>query len=153
LTKNHGKVQQYLGKTIDFLTPGKVIFSMFNYVQNLLDALPVDMSGEAATLASLFLLDMNNDAKKLDEKVAIMFPHNKAKLLFLCKRARPDVQTAVAFLCTQVKMPDVDDYKKLCWVMRFLHATKLMPLTLEADLTYVIKWCVSESVTVQILKA
>jgi len=47
LTMNHGKVHQYLGMTIDFSTPGKVIFSMFDYVQNMLDALPVDMSGKA----------------------------------------------------------------------------------------------------------
>jgi len=71
-----------------------------------------------------------------------MFHHNTAKLLFLCKRARPDLQTAVAFLCTRVKMPDVDDYKKLCRVMRYLRATKQMPLTLEADSTNVIKWWV-----------
>jgi len=100
LTKNHGKVQQYLGKTIDFLTPGKVIFSMFNYVQNMLDALPVDMSDKAVTLTLLFLFDTNNDAKKLNEVVAIIFHHNTAKLLFLCKRARPYLQTSVAFLCT-----------------------------------------------------
>jgi len=100
LTMNRGKVHQYLGMTIDFSTPGKVIFSMFDYVQNMLDALPVDMSGEAVTPASLFLFDMNNDAKKLDEEAALMFHHNTAKLLFLCKRARPDLQTTVAFLCT-----------------------------------------------------
>jgi hypothetical protein len=34
-----------------------------------------------------------------------------AKLLFLAKRARPDILTAVSFLCTRVKKPDVDDYK------------------------------------------
>jgi hypothetical protein len=36
----------------------------------------------------------------LDKVQADMFHHNVAKLLFLCKRARPDKQTAVAFLCT-----------------------------------------------------
>jgi len=30
----------------------------------------------------------------------------------LCKCACPDIQTAVAFLCSRVKCPDVDDYKK-----------------------------------------
>jgi len=41
-----------------------------------------------------------------------------------------------------VKLPDVDDYKKMCQVMQYLHATKLMSLTLEADSTNVIKWWV-----------
>ena len=35
--------------------------------------------------------------------MADMFHHNVAKLLFLCKRAQPDIQTSVAFLCTRVK--------------------------------------------------
>ena len=56
LTKNRGKVHKYLGITIDFLTPGKVIFSMLVYVQHILDALHVDMSDESATPASLFLI-------------------------------------------------------------------------------------------------
>jgi hypothetical protein len=54
---------------------------------------------------------------KLDEATADMFHHNTAKLLFLCKQARPDVQTVVAFLCTHVQNPDNDDYKKLTRVM------------------------------------
>lgn len=71
-----------------------------------------------------------------------MFHHNTAKLLFLCKRARPDVQTAVAFLSTRVKGPDRDDYKKLSRVMKYLRGTVNMPLTLEADSTHIVKWWV-----------
>ena len=36
-----------------------------------------------------------------------------ARLLFLGKGARPDIQTVVAFLCTRVKVVDNDDYKKI----------------------------------------
>ena len=53
-----------------------------------------------------------------------MFHHNVAKLLFLCKQARPNIQTAVAFLTTCVMAPDEDDYKKLARVMRYLRGTK-----------------------------
>ena len=62
-----------------------------------------------------------------------MFHHNVAKLLFLCKQARPNIQTAMAFLTTCMMAPDEDDYKKLARVMRYLQGTKTMPLTLEAD--------------------
>jgi len=61
-------------------------------------------------------------------------------LLFLCKSARPDIQTAVAFLCTQVKSPDQDNCKKLAQTMKYLHHTQLMPLTLEASDMNVVKW-------------
>jgi hypothetical protein len=58
------------------------------------------------------------------------------------KRARPDLQLAVAFLTTQVKNPNTDDYKKLARVMRYLWGTAGMPLTLEADGMQIVKWWV-----------
>lgn len=140
LTKARGKVHEYLGMTIDFSTDGKVRFSMMDYVQGILDELPDDMDGESATPAASFLFDIDEECEKLDTETAEFFHHNTAKLLFLCKRARPDIQTAVAFLCTRVKGPDTDDYKKLTRVMRYLRATIGMPLTLEADGSNVYKW-------------
>ena len=49
-----------------------------------------------------------------------MFHHNIAKLLFLCKQAHPDLQMSVAFLSTNVKSPDEDDYKKFARVLHYL---------------------------------
>jgi hypothetical protein len=46
---------------------------------------------------------------------------------------------AVLFLCTRVKNPDTDEYKKLVHVMRYLRGTLNMPLTLEANDVSVIK--------------
>jgi len=56
-----------------------------------------------------------------------------AKLLYLSKRTRQDIQTAVAFLCTRVREPDTDDYKKLTKVMQYIRNTKNMTLTIEPD--------------------
>jgi len=67
------------------------------------------MDGESATPAEKHLFTINKDAEILE---AEMFYHNVAKLLFLCKHARPDIQTAIAFLSTRVKEPDRDDSKK-----------------------------------------
>ena len=72
-----------------------------------------------------------------------MFHHSStAKLLFQYQRAQPDIQTAMAFLCMPVKNPDIDDHKKLGRVMCYLRNTVDMPLTLEANKLYVIKWWV-----------
>ena len=46
-----------------------------------------------------------------------------AKLLFLCKRDRPDIQTAVAFMCMRVKPPDKDDWKKLKRCVAYLRGS------------------------------
>ncbi|KAI2495312.1 Reverse transcriptase (RNA-dependent DNA polymerase) [Fragilaria crotonensis] len=144
LTISRGKVHEYLGMTIDFSVKGKVKFTMIDYIENMITELPADMSGTVRSPASSHLFDVNDDAEKLNTELSDFFHHNVAKLLFLCKRARPDIQTAVAFLCTRVKEPDVDDYKKLGRTMMYLRGTAKMPLTLEADGCNVVK-CSTEA--------
>jgi hypothetical protein len=114
----------------------------------MLSELPDDMAGTAATPAGNHLFTVNKEATKLDESTSVIFHHNMAKLLFLCKRARPDVQTAVAFLTTRVKGPDTDDYKKLARVMKYPRGTKEMGLTLEADDNQLVKWWIDASFAV-----
>jgi hypothetical protein len=112
----------------------------------MLNELPEDMAGVYATPAGNHLFTVNQEAAKLDEDASIMFHHHTAKLVFLCKRARPDIQTAVAFLTTQVKAPDVDNYKKLVRVMKYLHGTTRMALALEADDSQLlVKWWIDAS--------
>ncbi len=53
--------------------------------------------------------------------------------MFLCKRARPDLQPTIPFLCTRVKEPDIDDWKKLLRMLKYLQQTIDMELTLEAE--------------------
>lgn len=62
-----------------------------------------------------------------------MFQHMVAKLLYLSKKTRQDIQMAVAFLCTCVKNPDKYDYKKLTRVMQYLRGTQDLTLAIELD--------------------
>ena len=96
---------------IDYTKIKQVQITMYDYIHNMLNELPPDMDGVATTSAANNLFSVNQEAQKLNEKSAEMFHHNVAKLLYLCKRARPDIQTAVAFLTTRVKKPDEDDLK------------------------------------------
>jgi hypothetical protein len=117
LTKTRGKTHEYLGMTINFNEKGKVQFTMIDYIKEMMNDLSPDMDGTAPNPAGKHLFDVNDKTTKLDVKTAELYHHNTAKLLFLCKRARPDIQTAVTFLCTRVKSPDEDDYKKLTRTM------------------------------------
>ena len=101
LTVTRGKVHDYLGMTIDYSIPGKVIIHMDDYVKAILN--------EAVN----HLFDVNPDAESLDMAQAELFHHLMAKLLFLCKWAHPDIQTPVAFMTTRVRGPNTNDYKKL----------------------------------------
>ena len=46
MTIPQGKVHKYLGMTIDYSSPGKVIFLMINYIGKILDDTPEEMKGE-----------------------------------------------------------------------------------------------------------
>jgi len=52
----------------------------------------------------------------------------------------------VAFLCTRVQSPDVDNYKKLAWVMKFICSTRDITLTMDAGDG--LKWWVDSSYAV-----
>jgi hypothetical protein len=132
----------------DYNIGGKVQILMQEYIQEMLDEVPDGMAGEAATPAANHLFEVNNKPKLLDEETYDLFHHFTAKLLFLAKRARPDIQTTVAFLTTRVKSPDEDDYKKLDRCMKYLRQTIDLPLTLEADDMHVVKWWVDASFAV-----
>lgn len=142
-------MHDYLGMTIDFSKPGKVIIRMDQYADGVLEEARDDMAGEATSPAAhhLYEVDLENPTK-LDEDTSSYFHTMVAKLLFLTKRARPDLLQAVAFLTTRVKSPDTDDYKKLARVIKYLRSCPHLPLTLEADSMSVVKWWIDASFAV-----
>ena len=149
LTVTRGKVHEYLGMTIDFTEPKKVAIRMDGYADGILEEARDDMKGESATPAAEHLFDVNNiNPEKLDDETSQYFHTMTAKLLFLAKRARPDLLQAVAFLTTRVTGPDVDDYKKLSRVIKYLRSDPHLALTLEADNTHVVKWWIDASFAV-----
>jgi hypothetical protein len=114
VTVTYGKVHDYLGMTLDYSKTGKVIIDMKQYVKDMLKEVSDKMvDGVSATPAAAHLYDVNADAESLDKDTAKQFHTITAKLLFLSKRARPDLQQAIGFLTTRVKGPTTDDWKKL----------------------------------------
>ena len=59
--------------------------------------------GLAATPANQNLFNIDENSQPIKELEAHAYHTSTAKLLFLAKRARPDLLTAVAFLTTRVK--------------------------------------------------
>ena len=55
---------------------------------------------------------------------------------------------AVAFLTTRVKGPDIDDWRKLRHLVKYLRGTRNLPLILGADGTGVLSWYVDASFAV-----
>lgn len=74
-----------------------------------------------------------------------MFHAIVAKGLFLSKRARPDVHLTIAVLCTRVKNPNEDDWRKLTKLIKYLNGTRNDKLVLSADDLRCLKWYVDAS--------
>lgn len=68
----------------------------------------------------------------MSEKSRKLFHTTTAKLLYLAKRARPDILTAVTFLCTRVQRATVEDMQKLERVLGYLKHTQDRVLMLRA---------------------
>eukprot|EP00957_Ditylum_brightwellii_P203594 15335349-Ditylum_brightwellii.AAC.1 len=142
LRTTRGKAHEYLGMTLDFTKKGKVKVVMKEYIQEIIDNFAEAITKSVASPAADHLFTVNKDCPALGKDMGRAFHTSTAKLLFLCKRAWPDIQTAVSFLTTRVKNPDEDNWKKLHKVITYLNGTKELVLTLGADSLNFAKWWV-----------
>lgn len=142
LSVTRGKIHDYLGMKLDYSKDGKVAIDMTEYLEKVLEDLPDNFKKPAITSAAEHLFHIIKNAIKLETKDAELFHHVVAQLLFLSKRGRPDILTAITFLTTRVKSPDFDDMKKLKRATRYLQDTKNLALTLESENTGTIHWWV-----------
>ena len=129
---HRGDLHSYLGHTLDFgSSPGQVRLTMEGYITDLLRS--YEVRGTVATPASPNLFDVSPTAEPLDAAAKEEFHSRVAKLLYLAKRVRPDLLTAVSFLTTRVSVATVEDQQKLERVFKYLNATPEMGLVLQAS--------------------
>jgi hypothetical protein len=152
LNQSRGKVHDYLGMMLDFSNPGEVTVTMIDYLKTVLHDAPKEMRGSAATPAASHLFEVNQvNPVLLGKENADVYVHIVMQLLYLSQRARPDLRTAVSFLCGRMTNPDADDYyKKLIRVMKYLDCTVGMPLVLAAKSTAKVRWYVDASFVVHV---
>ena len=129
--------------------PGTMIISMIKYLDAMLEEWPEELKGYTPNPHQdhLFEIRADDDPKKelLNKEMASQFHRTTAQMLFLCLRARPDIQTAVSFFTTRVRSPDMDDWKKLRHCMKYLHSTRYMKRHLSADNLTNLMWWVDGS--------
>jgi hypothetical protein len=116
LKVHRGKIHEYLGMKLDSSEPGKLKVDMVDYVQSMLNSFPQECH-KGAQVASPWnenLFKVHPKSPKLPLEQAQQFHTTTAQALFLCKRARPDICPAVAYLTTRVQAPNEDDWSKLC---------------------------------------
>jgi hypothetical protein len=71
------------------------------------------------------------EEKELEDDEKRTFNALVAKLLYLAKRARPNVIMVISFLCMRVKAPTIDDWRKLEHLLGYLKRTRNRLLVLK----------------------
>ena len=114
----------YLGMLLDNSHNKYVSITMPQFIDDLISDMKLGPGDFSKTPASSKLFNIISDDELLSDDERERFHTNVAKLLYLGKRARPDVLLAATFLCTRVKSPGKDDLKKLSRCVRYLNKTK-----------------------------
>ena len=76
---------------MDFRVPGEVQITMYDYIKKLIASLPGDMIGSKHTAAPEHLFRTDEEAIKLSKEMIELFHKITAQVLWMGKRARPDL--------------------------------------------------------------
>jgi hypothetical protein len=92
MTVTHGKKHTYVGMDIEFTGNGQVKIFMKEYLKEAIADFPEECTDSVNTPAGAHLFDVNDSSKKIPEKDRKTFHSIVAKLLFVSRRGRPDIQ-------------------------------------------------------------
>ena len=108
-----GKCHDYLGMKFKIREDSKVEIDMIESIQQILDDFSEPLLGQVTSPATSELYTQEEDAELLTGAKHNKFHSFTQKLLHVCKRARPDIEPAVAYFTTRVKKSTVTDRWKL----------------------------------------
>lgn len=123
LTVSRGTKHTFLGMEITLEDDGTVSIDMKSYVDPAISQFPEKINGGCTTPATKKLFEIDKDAQKICKDRADIYHLIVAKLLWIMKRGRPDIELVVSFLCMRVSSPDVDNWGKLRQVLQYLNRT------------------------------
>jgi len=124
LVVERGKALNFLGMELEFIGQKRVAVGTVSYIKDMVEEFGVDNLKKVASPAAKWLFTIDEKTPKLSQEKADKYVTFVAKLLWVMKRSRPDIETAVSFLITRNKAPDKDDWCKLVRVMSWLHQTE-----------------------------
>ena len=72
-----------------------------------------ELEGKVTSPVQHHLFQVNKNTEPVDKNKKEIFHSVTSKLLYLVKRARPNLETLVSFLTMRVTKSDVENWKKL----------------------------------------
>jgi hypothetical protein len=141
LTVTRGNSHTFLGMDIKIRNDGKFEILQKDHLEEAFEMFGEDLTRNVTSPASSDLFQVDQDSKSLDDVKSKVFHSVSAKLLFVMQRSRPDIETAIAFMCSRVSKSTKDDWRKLKRVLQWLYHTVDKPRIIGASsLTELFTW-------------
>ena len=121
---HRGKQLTFLGMDIEFNNDKTVSISTPEHIDEAIEFFGEDLKGGITTPATKGLFDVNDKSKPLSKMKQDIFHSVVARLLWIMKRSRPDIETTISFLCTRVANSTEEDWEKLRRLLKFVQQTK-----------------------------
>ena len=87
-----------LGMNMEFHDDGRVSVEMKDQILEALDMFGEEVDMRVTSPAPRHLFDVDDNCEKLSSRKADIFHSVTAKLLYIMKRSRPDIETAISSL-------------------------------------------------------
>jgi hypothetical protein len=122
ITINKGKTHSYLAMNM-VVTDNGIELDMIAYIKKVLEGRNIGRKTYSPAKDDLFEVSEDEELTLLDDERKKDFHSDVAKLLYLAKRTRGQILTAVSHLSGRVNAPTVDDQEKLDRVLAYLSTT------------------------------
>jgi hypothetical protein len=109
LTRTTGAKHMFLGMDIEFLGDKKVAIATPQHINEAIEDFGEDLETDAVNPAKSKLFIINHESECLGDEKADIYHSITAKLLWVSQCSRPDLETAVSFLCTRVQQLTVEE--------------------------------------------
>ena len=123
MTVTRGKAHNFVGMDLEFRDDGTCAISMMEYIKECFVAYGEEIGKGVNTPSKRDLFHIDGEAKALSEAKMDIFHHIVAKLLYVSKRARVDIDLTISFLCTRVSRSTDEDWLKLRRLLEYLFGT------------------------------
>ena len=133
---------------LDYTEENKLKLDIIYYIEEMIKEFPYELKARVKAPWNDKLFKVNDKTKKLDDERKGIFHTFVMKAMFLCKRARPDMEPGICFLSSRTSKSDENDWQKLIKILEFLKGTINDVLTLEADDLQFLYWFIDAAFAV-----
>ena len=138
LTTTRGNKHKFLGMDFEITDDKKIKITMKDQLLECVDAFGEDIDENVSSPAAKHLNDIDEEEDLLEKKRQELFHSIVAKVLWLEKRVRPDLEPAIAFLSTRCGKCTMSDWKKLrrvlAWIKQTIDDPRIIGATSLEDL-------------------